>query len=183
MKKICLLLISAVICLMITSCMRVGEKDSMDFFSEMIRRGYKCNVVETQSGDLMKESCYVDNFKLSVFSDVNGKLVRVSLTYSQNDSTGFAELADDVVGAFCSFDGEQIDSVFSVLGISTDLPFDSGGVRRCDTQWYGFSFVCDKVGGTLAVENYRLNPTSVPEVTINTTVPLISFSSSEKASP
>jgi len=183
MRKICLLFISVIICLTITSCMRIGEKDSTDFLSEMIRRGYKCNVVETQSGDLMKESCYVDNFKLSVFSDVNGKLVRVSLTYSQNDSSGFVELAEDAVGAFCAFDGEQINSVFSVLGISSDLPFDSDGVRRCDTQWYGFSFVCDKVGGTLVAENYRLRPTSVPEVTINTTVPFISFPSSEKASP
>ncbi len=174
---------TVIMCLLITSCMHIGEKDSTDFFSEMIRHGYKCSVVETQSGDLLKESCYVDKFKLSVFSDGKGKLVRVSLTYSQNDCSGFAELAEDVVNVFCCFDSEQINSVFSVLGIAADLPFDSRGVRRCDTQWYGFSFVCDKVGGTLIAENYRLSPTSVPEVTINTTVPFISFPSSEKTSP
>jgi len=182
MKKISVLFITIIFCVGISSCVLVGEKDSTDFFSEMLRHGYTCNVAETQNDKFLKESCYVDKFKLSVFSDVNGKLVRVSLTYSQNDSSGFADLAEDTVSAFCGFDSGQTAAVFSVLGIGDNLPSDSSGVIRCDTQWYGFSFVCDEVGGTLAVENYRLNPTSAPDVTINTTVPFIAFSSSEKTS-
>lgn len=179
MKKICFLFISIILCVLTSSCMRIGEKDSLDFFSEMIRRGYKCNIVETQSGNSLKESCYVDNFKLSAFSDSNEKLMRVSLTYSQSVNSGFAELAEDVVSSFCGFDSGQIKSVFSVLGLGGDLLSDSSGVKRCDTQWYGFSFTCDEVGGTLVVENYRINPTSAPEVTMNTTVPFVSFTLSE----
>ncbi len=182
MRKLSLLLITVLLCVVTASCVRVGEADSTDFISEMHRRGYSCAVIETESGGMLKESCYVENFKLSLFSDVNGQLVRVSLTYCENDSAGFDAVAADVIGAFCGYDSEQINAVFSALGIGGGLPYDSGGVRRCDTQWYGFSFTCDEVGGTLAVESYRLNPTSAPDVTINTTVPFVTFASSEKSS-
>ncbi len=179
MKKVGLLFLIIIFCLFTTSCVRSGEMDSTDFFGEMLRRGYICDIIEMKSGNSLKESCYVDGFKLSVFSDDNGKLMRVSLTYSQSDNSGFTELAEDVVNSFCGFDSEQIKSVFSVLGICNELPSDSSGVKRCDTQWYGFSFTCDKVGGTLVVENYRITPTSAPEVTLNTTVPFVSFPSPE----
>lgn len=182
-KKVYFLFMTGIMCLSVTACVHSGEKDSTDFFNEMLRKGYVCNIAETESGNSLKESCYVDNFKLSIFSDGNGKLMSVSLTYGKNESFGFDELAREVVNAFCDFDSKQIDTVFQVLGIGINLPSDSHGVRRCDTQWYGFSFVCDEVGGTLAVENYRVSPTSAPEVTINTTVEFVSFPSSEKTLP
>ncbi len=182
MKKTAVLFMTIILCMLITACVRVGEKDSTDFLAEMSRRGYRCNVEETESGNLLKESCYIDNYKLSMFSDDNGQLISVSLTYSENDNVGFESVAADVVGAFCGFDSEQINSVFSELGNGGKLHCVSSGVRRCDTQWYGFSFTCDEVGGALAVESFRLNPTSAPEVTINTTVPFVSFASSEESS-
>lgn len=179
LKKAGFLFITIILSLSATSCVRSGEKDSTDFFGEMLRRGYICNIIETQSGNSIKESCYIDDFKISAFSDSDGALMRVSLTYSQGDSDGFSELAEDVVGSFCGFDSEQIKAVFLQLDIGSELPADSSGVKRCDTQWYGFAFTCDKTGGTLVVENYRISPTSAPEVTLNTTVPFVSFPSSE----
>lgn len=162
--------------------MRMGERDSLDFLSAMHKCGYRCVVEETQSGELIKESCYVGNFKLSMFSEDNGRLVRVSVIYAGCENAGFAELASAAVGAFCGFDSKQVESVFSVLGIGDVLPQDSGDVLRCDTKWYGFSFSCDEVGGALTVESYRSRPASAPDVTLNTTVPFISFGSSEKSS-
>jgi hypothetical protein len=73
---------------------------------------------------------------------------------------------------------ERIDAVFNTLAICEPLPSDTKGVRRCDTQWYGFGFTADKAGGTLAVVSYRLEPASVPDVTLNTTVPFLSEKSS-----
>lgn len=182
MKKICLLFMTVILCLLTASCVRIGERDSIDFLSAMHRRGYRCVVEETYSGELLKESCYVDGFKVSMFSEPNGCLVRVSITYADSENSGFSKLAADAVGAFCGFDSSQVEAVFSVLGIGDELLSDSGGVKRCDTQWYGFSFTCDEVGGALAVDSYRFNPTSAPDVTLNTTVPFIYFGSSEKSS-
>lgn len=181
-KKFALIVLTLVLCFAVSSCVRSGETDSIDFFSEMHRRGYKCTVDEVMSGDMLKESCYVDNFKLSVFSGGDGQLKRVSVTYSGYDSSGFGSIAADVICSFCGFDTDQANLVLSSLGVSSNLPSDSSGVKRCDTQWYGFSFTCDKTGGTLVVENYRLSPTSAPEVTLNTTVPFVTFGSSEKSS-
>ncbi len=182
MKKTSLLFITVVFCLLAASCMRMGERDSLDFLSAMHAYGYRCVVEETQSGEMLKESCYVDGFKISMFSENDGRLVRISVTYAGSENAGFAALASDAVGAFCGFDGEQIAAVFSVLGVGESLPQDSGDVIRCDTQWYGFSFTCDEAGGALAVDSYRFRPTSTPDVTLNTTVPFVSFGSSEKSS-
>ncbi len=159
---------------LLCSCVRTGQKDSMDFLSNMARSGYNCRIEETVSGNKLKESCYINGCKMSLYSDSQGRLVNITVTYQGSESGGFKDLAYDAVKAFCSFDNEQADTVFNILGIYDPLPSDTEGVRRCDTEWYGFGFTCDKTGGTLAVVSYRLEPTSVPDVTLNTTVPFLS---------
>ncbi len=173
MKK-AIALLCALPLVLLCSCVRTGQKDSMDFLSYMARAGYACRIEETVSGGKLKESCYVNGCKLSLYSDSQGRLVNITVTYQNSESGGFKGLAHDAVKAFCSFDNEQADAVFNILGIYDPLPSDTEGVRRCDTEWYGFGFTCDKTGGTLAVVSYRLEPTSVPDVTLNTTVPFLS---------
>ncbi len=163
---------------MLCSCVRTGQKDSIDFISSMIKSGYDFRVEETVSGNKLKESCYINGCKLSMYSDSQGRLVNVTVTYQGKQSDGFEELAYDTVKAFCSLEQEQINEILNILGIHDPLPSDTKGIKRCDTEWYGFGFVSDKTGGTLAVVSYRLEPTSVPDVTLNTTVPFLSEKSS-----
>lgn len=164
--------------LLLCSCVRTGQKDSIDFMSSMIKSGYDCRIEETLSNGKMKESCYINGCKLSMYSDTQGRLVNVTVTYQGEKYEGFEEFARDSVKAFCGFDDERINEIFSILGIRDTLPLNTKGVKRCDTEWYGFGFTSDKTGGTLAVVSYRLEPASVPDVTLNTTVPFLS----EKAS-
>ena len=179
-------LAAAVLCLMslavLCSCVRTGERDSLDFLSSMAERGFECRVDETFSTDRLKESCYVDGCKLSLYSNSQGKLTGISVTYEAENPHGFNELACAAAESFCGFSADEIQSVFEVLGIDIALPEDSEGVKRCDTQWYGFSFTSDRVGGALVIRSYRLEPTSAPEVTLNTTVPFVTSASSEKSS-
>ncbi len=164
--------------LLLCSCVRTGQKDSIDFMSSMIKSGYDCRIEETLSNGKMKESCYINGCKLSMYSDAQGRLVNVTVTYQGEKSQGFEKIARDTVKAFCGFENEMVNEIFGILGIQDPLTFDTKGVRRCDTEWYGFGFTSDKTGGTLAVVSYRLEPASVPDVTLNTTVPFLS----EKAS-
>lgn len=177
MKKVLALLLIIPV-FMLCSCVRTGQKDSIDFISAMIKSGYDCRVEETLSGDKLKESFYTGGCKVSMYSDTQGRLVNVTVTYQGKNSEGFEEIARNAVKAFCGFDEERINEIFSILGIREMLPSDTNGIKRCDTEWYGFGFASDKTGGTLAVVSYRLEPTSVPDVTLNTTVPFLS----EKAS-
>jgi len=164
--------------LMLCSCVRTGQKDSVDFLSAMIKVGYDLHIDETISGEKMKESCYIDGCKMSIYSDSQGRLVNITVTYAGSEINGFEKLSREAVKAFCGFDDEYIDAIFNTLGIHDPLPSDTKGVRRCDTEWYGFGFTSDKAGGTLAVVSYRLEPASVPDVTLNTTVPFLSEKSS-----
>ena len=177
MKKVLALLLIIPV-FMLCSCVRTGQKDSIDFISSMIKSGYDCRVEETISGDKLKESCYINGCKLSMYSDSQGRLVNVTVTYQGEKSEGFAEIARNAVKAFCDSEDEQINEIFSIIGIRDPLPADTKGIKRCDTEWYGFGFVSDKTGGTLAVVSYRLEPASVPDVTLNTTVPFLSEKSS-----
>ena len=163
---------------MLCSCVRTGQKDSMDFLSSMIKNGYDLHIEETVSSEKLKESCFVDGCKLSLYSDSQGRLVNITVTYAGAESSGFDKLARAAVKSFCDFEQEQINDVFNTLGIYDPLSSDTNGVRRCDTEWYGFGFTSDEAGGTLAVVSYRLEPASVPDVTLNTTVPFLSKKSS-----
>lgn len=164
--------------LLLCSCVRTGQKDSIDFISSMVKSGYECRVEETVSGDKLKESCYINGCKLSLYSDLQGRLVNVTVTYADAESGDFENLSREAVRAFCGFEQEYIDDIFNTLSIGDPLPSDTKGIKRCDTEWYGFGFASDKAGGTLAIVSYRLEPASVPDVTFNTTVPFLS----EKAS-
>ena len=159
---------------LLCSCVRTGQKDSIDFISSMLKSGYDCRIEETVSGDKLKESCYINGCKLSMYSDAQGRLVNVTVTYQGGKSQGFEKIARDTVKTFCGFENEMVNEIFGILGIQDPLTFDTKGVRRCDTEWYGFGFTSDKTGGTLAVVSYRLEPASVPDVTLNTTVPFLS---------
>ena len=171
---ICCFLSLFVLC----SCVRTGQKDSVDFMSAMMKAGFDVHIDETVSGKKLKESCFINGCKLSLYSDAQGRLVNVTVTYADSENGGFEALARETVKAFCGFDDERIDAVFNKLAICDPLPSDTKGVRRCDTEWYGFGFTADKAGGTLAVVSYRLEPASVPDVTLNTTVPFLSEKSS-----
>ncbi len=176
MKKVSVTVLFAVLMLMLCSCVRTGEKDSVDFLSAMIKNGFDCTVAEASSGELFKESCYINGCKLSLYSNGDGKLVRVSVTCVPESRVNFIPLATQAVKAFCSYTDENVSDVFKTLGIGDYLPDDSGGVRQCTTEWYSFDFTCDKAGGALEVTSLRLEPPSTPEVTLNTTVPFVSLS-------
>lgn len=171
--------LSAVLCMLILllfcSCVRTGEKDSVDFLSLLMKNGYDCCVSETVSGEMLKESCYVNRCKLSLYSDDTGKLARVSVTYVPESTAQFLSLAKAAVKAFCSYGEDSISEIFSVLTIGDYPPEDSSGVRRCNTEWFSFYFTCDETGGALEVVNLRLEPESAPEVTLNTTVPFVAI--------
>lgn len=176
MKKAWVAVLCSFLCFLLCSCVRTGEKDSVDFLSAIIKSGFDCAVQETSSGEYLKESCYINGCKLSLYSNGDGKLVRVSVTCVPESRVNFIPLATQAVKAFCSYTDENVSDVFKTLGIGDYLPDDSGGVRQCTTEWYSFDFTCDKAGGALEVTSLRLEPPSTPEVTLNTTVPFVSLS-------
>lgn len=175
MKKVLSVVLGVVFSLLFCSCVRTGEKDSTDFISSMIKYGYDCGISETLSGETLKESCYVSGCKLSLYSDSTGKLVRISVTYVPESRGKFLPLAHTAVKSFCSYSEENINEIFSVLGIGDYPPDDSSGVKRCNTEWYSFYFTCDETSGALEVVNLRLEPESIPDVTLNTTVPFVTI--------
>lgn len=174
MKKILLAVVWAVFAFLFCSCVRTGEKDSIDFISSMIKCGYDCSISETLSGETLKESCYVNGCKLSLYSDGSGKLARISITYVPESRGEFLMLAQAAVRSFCLYGEEDINEIFTALGTGDYPPDDSSGVRRCNTEWYSFYFSCDETSGALEVVNLRLEPDGVPDVTLNTTVPFVS---------
>ena len=177
MKKAWVAVLCSFLCFLLCSCVRTGEKDSVDFLSAIIKSGFDCAVQETSSGEYLKESCYINGCKLSLYSEASGKLVRVSVTCVPDSRGEFLPLASAAVKAFCSYTDDNVSDIFSVLGINGYLPEDSMGIKQCTTEWYSFSFTCDEAGGALEVISLRLEPTSTPEVTLNTTVPFIKISS------
>lgn len=182
MKKSVLLLLAMLSVMLLCSCVRTGEKDSVDFLSSMMKSGFDCKIEETVNDAVLRESCYINGCKLSLYSNSQGKLVKVGVTYYAENSVGFQALSRAAVSSFCSFSNEDINAVFKALEIADKLPDDSMGVKQCDTEWYGFAFSCDEVGGTLVIRSYRSESTSAPEVTLNTTVPFVRIDLSEKAS-
>ncbi len=182
MKKITAVLLCVFFIFLLCSCVRTGEKDSVDFLSAMIKIGFDCTVTETYSGEMLKESCYINGCKLSLYSNITGKLVRVSVTCVQDSRDKFIPLAGAAVKSFCSYTDDNVSDIFNTLGISDYLPDDSKGVKQCTTEWYSFSFTCDEAGGALEVTSLRLEPPSTPEVTLNTTIPFVTLSLSEKSS-
>lgn len=182
MKKIMIAFLYMFLSFALCSCVRTGEKDSVDFLSAMIKSGFDCAVQETSSGEYLKESCYSYGCKLSLYSSSSGKLVRVSVTCTPDSRDKLLPLASAAVKSFCSYTDDNVNDIFKALGISEFLPDDSGGVRQCTTEWYSFSFTCDEAGGALEVTSLRLEPASTPAVTLNTTVPFVKISSEKSAS-
>lgn len=105
---ICCFLSLFVLC----SCVRTGQKDSVDFMSAMMKAGFDVHIDETVSGKKLKESCFINGCKLSLYSDAQGRLVNVTVTYAGSENGGFEALARETVKAFCNFDDERIDAVF-----------------------------------------------------------------------
>ncbi len=162
-----LILLGVLLC----GCARTGEKDSLDFIADMARQGYECVIEETESGDEIREACYVNGFKISLFSNRSFKLYRLCVTYSGMGDKDFIPLSRAAVMSTCGFSAQQADAVLKTLGIAESLPDSTKGVARCETEQFFFSFTCDEAGGMLCVDNLRLNPTQPATVTVRTTVP------------
>lgn len=174
MKRLVVLL--TVICLVFCGCVRTGERDSLDFIGAMAEYGYECVVEEVSSGEETKESCYVGQFKISMFSNADYKLYRVSVTYSGKGEKDFIALAKAAVMSMCLYTENQTSAILKTLSIAETLPDSTKGVARCETGEFFFSFTCDNAGGMLVIDSLRLNPTQPATVTIRSTVP-----SAEKA--
>ncbi len=181
MKKQIVAIICALSMISLSGCVRSGMADSIDFISSMMRLGFDCRVEEITSEDKLKESCYINGCKVSLFSNGYGKLTNISVTCARDNSEEFYEVALAATKSFCGYSQTDALTVFETLKLCEPLPADSKGVKRCLTEWYSFSFTCDDVGGALAVTSLRLEPTSAPEVTLNTTVPFVTLGSTEKA--
>lgn len=174
MKRLVVLL--TVICLMFCGCVRTGERDALDFIGAMAEYGFECVVEEVSSGEETKESCYVGQFKISMFSNADYKLYRVSVTYSGKGEKDFIALAKAAVMSMCLYTENQTSAILKTLSIAETLPDSTKGVARCETGEFFFSFTCDNAGGMLVIDSLRLNPTQPATVTIRSTVP-----SAEKA--
>lgn len=169
MKRIILVL--TVFVFLFCGCVRTGERDALDFISAMAKHGYECVVEETESGEETKESCYINNYKISVFSNADYKLYRVSVTYSGKGEKDFIALARAAIMSMCLYSQNQSSAVLETLGINESLPDSTKGVARCETGEFFFSFTCDNAGGMLVIDSLRLNPTQPATVTVRTTVP------------
>lgn len=169
MKRLVVLL--TVISLVLCGCVRTGERDTFDFISSMAKCGYECVVEETVSDEETRESCYVGNCKISLFSNADYKLYRASVTYSGDGEKNFISLAKSTVMSMCLFTENRALSVLKTLGINETLPDSTKGVARCETGEFFFSFTCDAAGGMLVIDSLRLNPTQPATVTVRTTVP------------
>ena len=171
MKRLVTLL--AVICLAFCGCVRTGERDSFDFIGAMAQYGYECVVEETESGEETKESCYIDSCKMSLFSNADYKLYRVTVTYSGKGGREFIALAGAAIMSMCLYSESKTSAVLETLGIKETLPDSTKGVARCETEGFFFSFTCDAAGGMLVIDSLRLNPTQPASVTVRTTVAVL----------
>lgn len=170
MKKIFLMLILPAFFLL-CACVHTGEIDSLDFVAAMAEHGYDCRFEEVCSAQEMTRSCYIGNFRLSLDCNESGAVTRLRITYSQAFSEGFLQAANAAVSSLCGFSQAQISSVFDTLMLCEPLPETTLGIRRCETEFFMFSFSCDAAGGMVVCDNTRLNPSEVPTVTVRTTVP------------
>lgn len=171
MKRLSVLFI--LICLVLCGCVRTGERDAFDFISSMAKCGYECVIEETLSGEETKESCYVGKCRISLFSNSDYKLYRVSAVYSGKGEKEFIPLAKAIIMSTCLFEKSRAAVVLETLGISETLPDSTNGVARCEAGEFFFSFTCDEAGGMLVVDSLRLNPTQPATVTVRTTVAVL----------
>ncbi|MBQ6931212.1 MAG: hypothetical protein IJN38_03705 [Clostridia bacterium] len=172
-----LVLVSFLFC----GCVRTGERDAADFICAMAEYGFECVVEETESGEKTKESCYVDNCKISMFSNSDYKLYRVCVTYSGKSGKAFSGLAGASVMSMCLYSQEHASAVLEALGISQTPPDSTGGVARCETGEFLFSFTCDEAGGMLVIDSLRLNPAQPATVTVRTTVQRLALTEETEA--
>ena len=180
-KKTVLSFVLCIVVFLLSSCTRVGERDGTDFIVNMAKYGFDLTAEETVSDEYLKESYYVNSCKISVYLNENSKLYRLVLTYSKKAPKDYAFTAKSCIASFCGFEETLVAEIVSALGISPSLPESTKGVNRCESEYYLFSFTCDKAGGCLVIDSLRLNPTSAPTVTVRTTVPVIT-SAEESAS-
>lgn len=180
-KKTVLSFVLCLVVFLLSSCTRVGERDGTDFIVNMAKYGFDLTAKETVSTEYLKESYYVNGCKISVYLNENSKLYRLVLTYSKNAPRDYAFTAKCCIMSFCGLEETLTEEIVSTLGISPSPPDSTKGVARCESEYYLFSFTCDKAGGCLVIDSLRLNPTSAPTVTVRTTVPKIT--SAEESVP
>ncbi len=172
-KKTVLSFVLCLIIFLLSSCTRVGERDGTDFIVNMAKHGFDLTAEETVSTEYLKESYYVNSCKISVYLNENSKLYRLVLTYSKTAPKDFCFTAKCCIASFCGLEEAITEDIVSTLGFSPSPPDSTKGVARCESEYYLFSFTCDKAGGCLIIDSLRLNPTSAPTVTVRTTVPKI----------
>ena len=172
-KKTALSVALFLIIILFTSCTRVGERDGTDFIVNMAKYGFDLSAEEIVSTENLKESYYVNGCKISVYSNENSKLYRLVLTYSKNAPPDYLFTAKCCIMSFCGFEEILTEEIAAAVKLMPSPPDSTKGVARCESEYYLFSFSCDKAGGCLIIDSLRLNPTSAPTVTVRTTVPKI----------
>ena len=110
---------------------------------------------------------------MSLFSNADYKLYRVTVTYSGKGGREFIALAGAAIMSMCLYSESKTSAVLETLGIKETLPDSTKGVARCETEGFFFSFTCDSAGGMLVIDSLRLNPTQPASVTVRTTVAVL----------
>lgn len=161
--------------LIFCSCVRTGEKDSIDFVSSMAKYGFDLSAEEIISADTLKESYYSGDCKITVCSDENGKMYRLILTYYKSVPKEFYSMAKGCIMSFSGIEETLALEIMNTLGISHSPAKSTMGVNRCESGFFLFSFTADNAGGCLVIDSLRLNPTSSPTVTLRETVPEVTL--------
>ncbi len=169
MKKIVLLIGVLVLALSLGACVRIGENDYISFWSAMMKYEPNITVSEYQTGEENRQSAYINGCKISLFSNGEGKLSKVSLTALPSDTAGFYPLARQCVAAASEYSPEQIDGLLDELGISAKKIGHTLGINRREDEWFDFVFTADEAAITLIITSKRLNPTQAPTVTVKLT--------------
>lgn len=174
MKRFSVLVLLLCLCaFVLCSCVRTGERDSLDFVSSMAKCGFDLTADEISSADEIKESYYTNDCRITVCSNENSKMYRLILTYSKTAPESFVHTAKSCIMSFSGADEQLALEIMNTLGVSQPLPDSTKGVARCESEYFLYSFTSDKAGGCLIIDSLRLSPTSSPTVTVRTTVPKV----------
>lgn len=173
MKRIIALFLLIGFCL--SACSRVGKADSTDLLSALEERDIDVLLDEVVSGaDTRIESGYVGAVRLSVGSDLSGKVERITLTCLDASDPDFLRLSQAVTEILCGVSTEFFHQLWQTLTTAAE----TGGVQQCRTEQYLFTYSADAMGAVFVIDDQLLHPTEPPSVTVRATVPLLKESES-----
>ncbi len=168
MHKKTLLLSACAFIVMLCGCTPTGEVNTERFAAEMAKYGYNINIEEIYSTQQLKESCYIEGCKITLFSDLNGATNRLVLTCAEARTRQQLALMGACVKSCCGLDDASVNEILEQAKSETTM-----GINQKSYGNWLISFTSDSAGCCLVLNNLRLNPTQEPTVTVR---------SSEKAS-